>query len=129
MATQLTPEFRAFWGELFPGQIDEESYQILAKPLGINMFMLEGHTLEAVDVGHSDTDETTFLRIPALKMVVTGDIVYNDVHMWMVESPDESQRDAWIHSLGQITEYNPKIVVGSHHRPGGVDGAFNIDAS
>ncbi|KAI1101178.1 Metallo-hydrolase/oxidoreductase [Jackrogersella minutella] len=129
MATQLTPEFRSFWHGLFPGQIDEESFQILAKPLEDNKFTLEGHIFEAVDVGHSDTEETTFLHIPALKMAVTGDIVYNDVHMWMTESPTQAQRDAWVKSLDKVASYNPEIVIGSHHKPGGVDGAFNIEAS
>ncbi|KAI0381628.1 Metallo-hydrolase/oxidoreductase [Hypomontagnella monticulosa] len=129
MATQLTPEFRTFWEQLFPGQIEEESYQILAKPLKDNKFTVEGHTFEAVDVGHSDTDETTFLHVPSLGMVVTGDIVYNDVHMWMAESPSQAQRDAWIKSLDRVASSKPEIVIGSHHRPGGVDGVFNIEAS
>ena len=129
MSTQLLPEFRAFWETTFPEQIDEASYEILAKPLKDNRFTLEGHSFEAVDVGHSDTESTTFLYVPSLNMIVAGDIVYNDVHMWMVESPSPSQRDAWIRSLDQLEAYQPAIVIGSHHRPGGVDGAFNIRAS
>ncbi|KAI1370336.1 Metallo-hydrolase/oxidoreductase [Hypoxylon crocopeplum] len=117
MATQLTPEFRSFWHDLFPNQINDESFQIA------------GHTSEVIDVGHSDTDETTFLHVPALKMAVTGDIVYNDVHMWMAESPSQSQRDTWLQSLDKVASYSPEIVIASHHRPGGVDGAFNIEAS
>ncbi|KAJ6553685.1 hypothetical protein DFH09DRAFT_1166550 [Mycena vulgaris] len=54
-------------------------------------------------------------------MVVAGDIVYNDVHMWMTESTTQGQRDAWIRSLDKVAAVNPGIVV--------VDGAFNIDAS
>lgn len=129
MSTQLSPYFRGFWHDTFPGQIDEESFQILAKPLKDNTFTLEGHAFSAVDVGHSDTDATTFLHVPSLDLAVAGDIVYNDVHMWMAESPSESQRDAWIHSLDRLEAYKPAIVIGSHHRPGGVDGAFNIGAS
>ncbi|KAJ6555463.1 beta-lactamase-like protein [Mycena vulgaris] len=129
MATQLTHDMRMFWNELFPGQIPEESFQVLAKPLAHNKFTLEGHSFEAIDVGHSDTDETTFLHVPSLDMVVAGDIVYNDVHMWMTESTTQGQRDAWICSLDKVAAVNPGIVVGSHHRQGGVDGAFNIDAS
>ncbi|KAM3498274.1 hypothetical protein MY11210_009685 [Beauveria gryllotalpidicola] len=129
MSTQLTPEYRTFWQNLFPGQIDDKSFEILAKPLKDNKFTLEGNTLQAVSVGHSDTDATTFLHVPALSLAVTGDIVYNGVHMWMAESPSQSQRDAWIRSLDQLETYNAAIVIGSHHRPGGVDGAFNIGAS
>jgi glyoxylase-like metal-dependent hydrolase (beta-lactamase superfamily II) len=130
MKTQITPEYRTFWHNLFPSQIDDDSFDILAKPLDDTYkFMIEGHTLSAVSVGHSDTDGTTFLDVPALDMVVAGDIVYNDVHMWMVESTLTSQRAEWIRSLDELAEYSPAIVIGSHHRPGGVDGAFNIRAS
>ncbi|KAI1128174.1 Metallo-hydrolase/oxidoreductase [Nemania abortiva] len=129
MATQVSPDGRAFWDELFPDQIDESSFQITALPLKDNQFFLEGHRLVAMDVGHSDTDNTTFLYVPDLKMAVCGDIVYNDVHMWLVESPLQSQRDAWIRALDDVAAYDPAIVIGAHHRLGGIDGAFNIEAS
>ncbi|KAI6093026.1 Metallo-hydrolase/oxidoreductase [Hypoxylon rubiginosum] len=130
MATQVTPEFQDFWNGLFPGQIEAQSFHITAQPLADgDRFEMEGHVFEAVDVGHSDTDETTFLHVPSLKMVVAGDIVYNDVHMWMTESPEQSQRDAWLRSLDKVAEVKPEIVIASHHRPGGVDGAFNVEAS
>ena len=129
MATQGTPELKAFWENLFPGQIDEQSFEILAKPLKDDKFTLEGHTFKAVTAGHSDTDGTTCLYVPDLSLVVAGDVVYNDVHMWMMESPSQDQRDAWMRSLDRLESYNPAIVIGSHHRPGGVDGAFNVGAS
>ncbi|KAL5590085.1 hypothetical protein FOVSG1_011952 [Fusarium oxysporum f. sp. vasinfectum] len=47
METQLTPEYRAFWNGLFPGQIANESFTALAKPVKDNKFTLDGHTLEA----------------------------------------------------------------------------------
>ncbi|KAJ4207031.1 hypothetical protein NW759_014029 [Fusarium solani] len=129
MSTQLTPEYRALWHDLFPDQIEEESFEIVAKPLKDNRFTLEGHTFEAVNAGHSDTDATTFLYVPSQNLTVAGDIFYNDVHMWMTESPSEKDRDAWIECLDKLESYHPAIVIGSHHRPGGVDGAFNIGAS
>ena len=66
----------------------------MAKPLKDNKFTLEGYTFEAIEVGHSHTGETTFLLVPSLDMVVAGDVVYNDVRMWMAESPQQSQREA-----------------------------------
>lgn len=105
------------------------SLDIPVKALEDNKFVLEGHTFEAVDVGHSDTDNTTFLHVPALDMAVAGDIVYNGVHLWMYESPTEASRDAWIKSLDQLEAYNAGVVVGAHHVLGGVDGAFNIEAT
>ncbi|KAI0129672.1 hypothetical protein BJ170DRAFT_719654 [Xylariales sp. AK1849] len=120
---------RASWNQLFPDQISEDSFQVLAKPLEENRFTLEGHTFKAVDVGHSDTDDTTALWVPALKMAVSGDVSYNDMHMSMVVSTQQSQRDVRIQSPDSTAKYEPAIVVGSHHRLGGVDGAWNIQAS
>ncbi|KAK1657412.1 hypothetical protein BDP55DRAFT_773990 [Colletotrichum godetiae] len=121
----LSADFR-FWGDLFPGQIDEDSSKILEYPLENNTLTVEGHNLKAANVGHTDTDCTTFLYVPALNLSVAGDIVYNDVHMRMTESPSQSARDDWIKALDTLESYNPSIVIGSHHRLGGVDGSFNI---
>jgi glyoxylase-like metal-dependent hydrolase (beta-lactamase superfamily II) len=129
METQLTPDSTAFWDDVFHGLIDEASFEILAKPLADNKYTLEGHTLEAITVGHSDTEGTSFLHVPSLNLSVAGDILYNDVHMWMAESTFQCQRDAWIRSLDELEAFDPAIVIGSHHKPGGVDGAFNIEAS
>ncbi|KAI1111380.1 Metallo-hydrolase/oxidoreductase [Nemania sp. NC0429] len=136
MVAQTTAESQAFWNGLFPGQIPESSFEIVAEPLTKEddnnnrfFFFLEGHVLEAMDVGHSDTDNTTFLYVPDLALAACGDIVYNDVHMWMVESTLQSQRDAWTRALDGVAAHDPAIVIGAHHRLGGVDGAFNIEAS
>ncbi|KAF5865097.1 hypothetical protein ETB97_005338 [Aspergillus alliaceus] len=118
MATQLAREYRALWDGLFSRQIDTDSFQIGAKKLKDNRFSLEGHTLETAEVGHSDTDETTFLHVASLNMVVAGDIVYND-----------SRGGAWLVTLILLESYNPAIVVASPHSPGAMDGAFSIGAS
>lgn len=130
MTSQVT-ELKSFWTGLFPDQIDEASFRldIPVKPLEDNKIILEGHTLEAINVGHSDTDNTTFLHVPALDMAVAGDVVYNNVHLWMHESPTQGDRDAWITSLDKLAECRPGVVVASHHTLGGVDGAFNVEAT
>ncbi|KAF4544447.1 uncharacterized protein LTHEOB_6017 [Lasiodiplodia theobromae] len=131
MRTQQSAEMRGFWQTTFPGQIGEDAFEILATPLPDDdkTFTLEGHTFEAVDAGHSDTDATTFLHVPALRLVVAGDIVYNDVHMWMAETLDDAGREAWVAALDRIEACEPAVVVGSHHRLGGVDGVWNVEAS
>ena len=41
-----------------------------------NRLDLEGHELLIVEVGHSDTDETSVLHVPDLDLVVAGDVIY-----------------------------------------------------
>ena len=50
------------------------------------MINLEGHELDAVELGHTDTEYTTCLNIPSIGLVVAGDAAYNDVHLYLVES-------------------------------------------
>jgi glyoxylase-like metal-dependent hydrolase (beta-lactamase superfamily II) len=68
----------SFWAELLPGQIPERL--VVAEPLKEGGFDLEGHDLVVMDLGHTDTENTTCLHVPDIGLVVAGDAVYNDVH-------------------------------------------------
>ena len=39
-----------------------------------------------VEVGHTDTDDTTVLHVPDLDLVVAGDVIYNGVHMYLARA-------------------------------------------
>jgi len=56
---------------------------VTAGTVPANRFTLEGHDLIIVEVGHSDSDDTTVLHVPDLELVVAGDVVYNGVHMYL----------------------------------------------
>ena len=58
----------------------------VAEALDGDGFELEGHSLIAVGVGHTDTDNTTCLHIPSIDLVVAGDAVYNGVHLYLGET-------------------------------------------
>ena len=51
-----------------------------------NRFVLEGHDLVIVEVGHADASDNTVLHIPDLGLVVAGDVIYNGVHMYLGQS-------------------------------------------
>jgi hypothetical protein len=48
-------------------------------------FMLEGHELVIVEVGSTDSEDTTVLHVPDLDLVVAGDVIYNGVHMFLAQ--------------------------------------------
>jgi glyoxylase-like metal-dependent hydrolase (beta-lactamase superfamily II) len=109
-----TPEFLAsFWKSRFPGQIPDDLAR--ADPLPSNTIELEGHDLVAVGLGHTDTDETTCLHVPAIGLVVAGDAAYNDVHLYLSESSPQGRRD-WIAALDRIESLDPRAVVAGHKR-------------
>jgi glyoxylase-like metal-dependent hydrolase (beta-lactamase superfamily II) len=72
--------------------------------------------LIVVELGHTHTDSTTCLYVLSIGLVVAGDTVYNDVHLYLVESNHETRRE-WIAALDKIESLNPRAVVASHKRP------------
>lgn len=124
MKKQMAPEFVAsFWNARFPGQIPDRL--VAAEPLAGDRLELEGNELIVVDLGHTDTDDTTCLHVPSIGLVVAGDAVYNDVHLYLAESPAEGRR-AWLHALDAIATLDPQAVIAGHKRPGRPDDPKNI---
>jgi hypothetical protein len=110
-----TPEFLAsFWESRFPGQIPGDL--VLPDRLPDHTIELEGHELVAVGIGHTDTDETTCLHVPAIGLVVAGDAAYNDVHLYLAESSAQGRQD-WIAALDTIESLHPRAVIAGHKRP------------
>jgi glyoxylase-like metal-dependent hydrolase (beta-lactamase superfamily II) len=110
-----SPQVRAaVWDKMFPDQIPEASVVATTPP--DNTFELEGRELRIVEVGHTDTDNTTVLHVPSIGLVVAGDAVYNGVHQYLVEGGNGGiQR--WIKALYSIAALQPRKVVASHKNP------------
>ena len=120
-----SPEaLRTFWQPRFPGQIPEDNP--VADPLDGPFFELEDHQLVVVDVGHTDTDDTTVLHVPDIGLVVAGDAVYNDVHQYLAESGSQGRQD-WLAALDIIEGLDPGAVVAGHKRYGKDDNPRAID--
>ena len=114
-----TPEiFTAFWETRFPGKLPDKL--VFPEPLAGRTLELEGHDLLAIEVGHTDTDDTTILHVPDIGLIVAGDAAYNDVHQRLAESGPEG-RTAWIAALDRIESLRPRAVVAGHKRAGRTD--------
>jgi glyoxylase-like metal-dependent hydrolase (beta-lactamase superfamily II) len=100
-----------FWDRVLPGQIPASP--VTAVPAPANRLSLEGHDVALVEVGHSDTDDTSVVHVPDLDLVVAGDVVYNGVHQFLVESADGG-RDAWRTALDTVAALRPHQVVAGH---------------
>ena len=115
MRQQASPEFVAsFWNVRFPGQLPERL--VIAQELKGKTIDLEGHDLVAIEVGHTDTDNTTCLHVPSLDLVVAGDVAYNGDHLYLVESNGQTRRE-WISALDTIEALKPRAVIAGHKKP------------
>ncbi len=115
MQQQASPEYVAnFWNVRFPGQIPKRL--VIAEELEGHVIDLEGRDLVVVEVGHTDTDHTTCLHVPSVGLVVAGDVAYNDVHPYLVESNARTRRE-WIAALDTIESFKPRAVIAGHKNP------------
>jgi len=109
---QITPDFmRSFWEPRFPGQLPSQ----LTAPevLDGDIFYLEGEALKVVELGHTDTSHSTALHVPSIGLVISGDCVYNDTHLYLAEC-DAKARDEWLQALDRIESLHPKAIVAGH---------------
>ena len=112
MRRQAAPAFKGpFWEDRFPGQIPVAGVIPVVVPEG--GLLLEGQALLAVQVGHSDADDSTVLHVPSIGLVVAGDVVYNGVHQYMVESGNGGSQ-AWLTALDTVEALQPSAVVAGH---------------
>jgi glyoxylase-like metal-dependent hydrolase (beta-lactamase superfamily II) len=70
--------------------------------------------------GHTDTDGSSALHVPSIGLVVAGEAVHGDVHLYLAESKGHS-RQAWLDALDTIEGLRPSAVVAGHKRDGDPD--------
>ncbi|MCM3629986.1 MBL fold metallo-hydrolase [Paenibacillus glycanilyticus] len=104
----------SFWDKLFPNQIPEP--QVFPDVIDAISFELEGHRLEIIEAGFTDTANTTSLWIPDLELLVAGDVVYNDIHQYLAETT-LSTRQEWIQTIDRLIKLNSKFVIAGHKIP------------
>ena len=118
MQDQYAPAlFNGFWNNLFPGQISSRPFPVtLLPPCGT--FSLEGPPRGAVQVGPGATYHATVLHVPALGLVVGGDVIYGDCFQLLAEDTTPALRAQWKRSLDRVAALQPRVVIPSHAQPG-----------
>jgi glyoxylase-like metal-dependent hydrolase (beta-lactamase superfamily II) len=79
-----------------------------------NRLSLEGHELEIVEVGDTDAEDSTVLYVPALELVVAGDVIYNGVHMYIAQSAFVGGFGPWRAAIDKVAALLPSHIVCGH---------------
>lgn len=111
MHEQATTGRAQMWDVDFPGQIPPSP--VVYQPIPATGLELEGEPLHAVEVGHTDTDDTTVLHVPSIGLVVAGDVAYNGVHQYLLESAHGGIK-SWLQALTKVAALQPRAVVAGH---------------
>jgi glyoxylase-like metal-dependent hydrolase (beta-lactamase superfamily II) len=79
-----------------------------------NRFMLEGHDLVIVEVGATDSEDTSVLHVPDLALVVAGDVIYNGVHMYLAQGAIVGGFGRWRDAIDKVEALKPRHIVCGH---------------
>jgi glyoxylase-like metal-dependent hydrolase (beta-lactamase superfamily II) len=74
-----------------------------------------------------DTNENTMLWIPGQRILIAGDVVFNNMHVYTAETDDKA-RGRWLNSLKTIRGLHPSSVVPGHSKVGApLDASTAVD--
>jgi glyoxylase-like metal-dependent hydrolase (beta-lactamase superfamily II) len=92
-----------------------------------NFIKFEGTKIEVLKNIRGDTDENTMLWIPEQRILIAGDVLFNNMHVYTPET-DGKARGKWLNSLQKIRELKPSVVVPGHSKVGApLDASTAVD--
>jgi glyoxylase-like metal-dependent hydrolase (beta-lactamase superfamily II) len=108
------------WSAMFGDAASKAT--VLPEPMAGDVIELEGTELHVIEVGQGDIRPSTVVHIPAIDTVVSGDVVYNQIHAMLGLSGPEEWQD-WIESLNRVERLGPTTIVAGHKKPEASDQA------
>jgi glyoxylase-like metal-dependent hydrolase (beta-lactamase superfamily II) len=92
-----------------------------------NTIPFESSRIEVLKHIQGDTGENTMLWIPGQRILVGGDVVFNNMHVYTAET-DGRARGKWLTSLNAIRALQPSVVVPGHSKSGAqLDASTAVD--
>jgi glyoxylase-like metal-dependent hydrolase (beta-lactamase superfamily II) len=82
-----------------------------------NFIEFEGSKIELFKDVQGDTDENTMLWIPGQRVLISGDVLFNNMHVYTAET-DSRAREKWLNSISKIRELKPSVVIPGHSKVG-----------
>ena len=123
-ATTGWPARQKFWFPTYGANIPGPD-PVLPDPLAAPVLTLEGEQFPITGgVQGADGPGNSFVCVPSLKTVVTGDIVFDHVYFGV---PRPEPRANWQKTIDQIAALNPAMVVPGHEGPGATRDMRSID--
>ena len=111
------PELIEFGRKIWPGL---PASMTLPEPYESDTFTLEGEEICIIEQGRTDGLHSTSLHVPGSDLVVAGDVLYNQCHMFVGDTTPAS-RENWIAALDRLAALKPKIAVAGHKKTGAPD--------
>jgi glyoxylase-like metal-dependent hydrolase (beta-lactamase superfamily II) len=92
-----------------------------------NFITFGSSQIEVLKDIQGDTNENTMLWIPGQRILIAGDVLFNNMHLYTAET-DSKAREEWLNSLQKIRELKPSVVIPGHSNVGApLDASTAID--
>ena len=113
-----SPRGLAIWNSYFAGQYSQSPAvpALHRSP----QFDLDGRPLLFRRIGAADGVLATIVHVPELRVICSGDIAYNNIHMWLRNSTPDT-RKAWLASLDALAALEPSTIITGHRDPDAPD--------
>jgi glyoxylase-like metal-dependent hydrolase (beta-lactamase superfamily II) len=96
-------------------------------PFDGSYFDFEGSRIQVIKDIQGDTDQNTMLWIPGQRILVAGDVLFDDIHVYTAET-DSHTRANWLDTLRKVRELKPSVVVPGHSKVGAaLDASTAVD--
>ena len=118
MEEQISPGYMQVWGGFFPGQLTGQP--VAPAALAGTTIPVGGSAATVIPVGTTDTGHSSVVHVPVLSLVVSGDVAYNQTHMWLRGSTPDS-RASWIRALDTVAALGAQTIIAGHRNPGAPD--------
>jgi len=93
------------------------SHVVAIEPFDGNVITFESSHIEVLQDIQGDTDANTMLWIPGQRLLIAGDVVFNNMHVYTAET-DRKARGKWLSSLKTIRALQPSVVIPGHSKVG-----------
>ena len=92
-----------------------------------NFIEFENSKIEVLKHIRGDTDQNTMLWIPGQRILIAGDVLFNNMHVYTAEADSEA-RGKWLNSLNKIRALKPSVVIPGHSKVGApLDASTAVD--
>src|ERR1700722_14842279 len=87
----------------------------------------DGARIQLINDIQGDTDQNTMLWIPGQRVLIAGDVLFDDIHVYTGET-DSNARAKWLDTLRKVRELRPSVVVPGHSKVGAaLDASTAVD--
>jgi glyoxylase-like metal-dependent hydrolase (beta-lactamase superfamily II) len=92
-----------------------------------NSIEFESSKIEILKNIQGDTAENTMLWIPGQRILIAGDVLFNNMHVYTAET-DSIARGKWLNPLNKIRALKPSVAVPGHSKVGApLDASTAVD--